>query len=133
MRVLNPRPGLTRTRSEKGREGSANGKRWEDESVFAYIDTLGQQGLLASDRFVADFLVCDDLGNELADFIALQLSPLRIAFIHGILKQPLFEVLRPIAGEFAHKLLRKIRLSHSAPLPLQIRLRNPRTIRGLHA
>jgi hypothetical protein len=83
MRVLNPRSSLTRTRSEKGREGSANGKRWDDESVFAYIDNLGQQGLLSSDRFVADFLVCDDLGNELADFIALQLSPLRVAFIHA--------------------------------------------------
>jgi hypothetical protein len=69
--------------SEKGRQGSANGKRWDDESVFAYIDTLGQEGLLASDRFVADFLVCDDLGNELADFIALQRNPLRIAFIHA--------------------------------------------------
>jgi hypothetical protein len=34
--------------------------------------TLGRSGLLASDDFKADILVCDDLGNELADFIALQ-------------------------------------------------------------
>ena len=82
-RVLHSRQALARTTSEKGRTGSADGERWGSESIFAFIDAAGRTGLLASDRFEADLLICDDLGNELADFIALQRNPLRIAFIHA--------------------------------------------------
>ena len=51
--------------------------------MFELIDRVGRSGLLASDDFKADILVCDDLGNELADFIALQRNPSRVAFIHS--------------------------------------------------
>src|SRR5262249_22263565 len=33
--------------------------------------------------FIPDVLVCDDLGTELADFIAVQLDPPRITAIHA--------------------------------------------------
>jgi len=82
-RVLHSRQALTDTTSEKGGKGSANGEHWGSNSVFSFIDAVGRTGLLASERFRADILVCDDLGNELADFIALQRNPLRIAFIHA--------------------------------------------------
>jgi hypothetical protein len=81
--ILFARAALGGTSSEKGQEGSADGGAWEKGSVFELIDRVGRSGLLASDDFKADILVCDDLGNELADFIALQRNPSRVAFIHA--------------------------------------------------
>jgi hypothetical protein len=82
-RILFARAALDGTSSEKGQEGSADGGSWEKGSLFELIDRAGRSGLLASDEFKADILVCDDLGNELADFIALQRNPSRVAFIHA--------------------------------------------------
>jgi len=82
--VLFARTELSNTTSEKGKEeGTANGTTWEKGSVFELIDRRGRSGLLESDGLKADILVCDDLGNELADFIALQRNPLRVVFIHA--------------------------------------------------
>lgn len=82
-RVLVTCAALKSSQSEKGSIGSATGRGWEKGSVFELIDRTGKSGLLALDGFQADVLICDDEGNELADFIALQRKPIRVAFVHA--------------------------------------------------
>jgi superfamily II DNA or RNA helicase len=85
--ILIPSTGLTVLTSEKGHKnqtGWTHTDRWQPGSVFDYIDGNGQtSSLFTSQAFQPDILICDDLGNELADFIAVQQSPPRIALIHA--------------------------------------------------
>src|SRR5262245_8687535 len=74
---------LDHVRTEKGEKVHPGGAGWEKGSIFEYIDRAGKDGLFASERFQPDILVCDDLGSELADFIAVQSDPPRVAMIHA--------------------------------------------------
>lgn len=75
-------PRLAGVTSEKG-DTPGNGQVWNPGSLFALIDnsTAG----FAMRGFSGDWqtLICDDIGQELADFIAYRLNPPAIAFIHA--------------------------------------------------
>src|SRR5262249_3102502 len=83
LRVLLPLPAVAALNSEKGPVGSATADGWAAGSVFEFIDRAGPTGLLGNLGVNADVLVCDDLGNELADFIVLRFSPPLVAFVHA--------------------------------------------------
>jgi superfamily II DNA or RNA helicase len=73
---------LAGARSEKGNlPGAHDG--WEIGSLFEFIDSLGEGTPLADELRDVDLLVCDDMGTEAADFIAVSRSQKRVIFIHA--------------------------------------------------
>ena len=80
--ILIPVPALATIHSEKG-AGPGNGESWDAGSLFRFIDDgLRQTRGPLSDSF--DEVICDDLGNEVADFIAYRESSSgKIVFIHA--------------------------------------------------
>jgi superfamily II DNA or RNA helicase len=74
--VLHEDSRLLTIKSEKG--GAATGTSWANDSLFGYIDDA--TGLLKNEKI--DLLVCDDLGNELADFIVVTKTP-AVILIHA--------------------------------------------------
>jgi hypothetical protein len=82
LNILVAQPALAAVESEKG-TGKGTFAKWPDKSVFAFIDSNTPAGLLAQEKLDPDLLVCYDIGNEVADFIAVQQSPPRIALIHA--------------------------------------------------
>jgi hypothetical protein len=83
LRVLHPLPAVAALDSEKGAAGSATANGWAVGSVFEFIDRATPTGLMATMGIDPDLVVCDDLGNELADFIVLRFSPPLVAFVHA--------------------------------------------------
>jgi superfamily II DNA or RNA helicase len=81
--ILVSLPALTHITSEKGAAVQPAGAGWLAGSLFEFIDRRGAAGFLASQGFDPDILICDDIGPELADFIAVRLDPPRIALIHA--------------------------------------------------
>lgn len=87
LSLLHPLSALQLIKSEKGTgPGPGPGAGWSAGSLFEFIDqkaaaSAGGRRVFGS-RF--EHLVCDDLNDEVADFIGLQVtgSP-RIAFIHA--------------------------------------------------
>lgn len=81
--LLTAVPGLDVVTSEKG-SGSGNLRTWPAGSLFRLIDDAIVAGR-GNGRFgeVFDAVVCDDLGTEVADFIALdtQQPASRVAFV----------------------------------------------------
>jgi hypothetical protein len=82
LRVFYPDARLKDIDSEKGRKCARNGSGWGKGSLFRFIDRIGHADGLASSE-VFDHLVCDDMGTEVADFIAVSSSDRRVAFIHA--------------------------------------------------
>jgi hypothetical protein len=93
LKVLQPDPALAGIKSEKGIKGvRPKGVGWERDSLFDLVDSLANgrppaEGESSLSRFFkgTQFLVCDDMGTELADFVLGQRDPAgrqRIAFIH---------------------------------------------------
>jgi superfamily II DNA or RNA helicase len=80
--LLTPVPALETIHSEKG-QGPGNGTNWDADSLFRFIDDgLQQEQGPLSDSF--DEVICDDLGSEVADFIAFRESQGgKIVFIHA--------------------------------------------------
>ena len=76
--VLEPDPRLLKIISEKGSAGSATSAGWAKDSLFGYVDELA--GLLGG--LSVELLICDDLGNELADFIVVTSAP-SVILIHA--------------------------------------------------
>jgi hypothetical protein len=80
-------PELRNVVSEKGRQSRPGGAGWERGCLFDAIDTLGVGTALESHFEGASILVCDDLGNETADFIMVQPARngrrKRVVFIHA--------------------------------------------------
>jgi hypothetical protein len=74
---------LTNVESEKGKQCPSDGSGWDTDSVFYLIDNIGKPEGIAQDLSVIDLLVCDDMGTELADFIAGSNSERRVCFIHA--------------------------------------------------
>jgi superfamily II DNA or RNA helicase len=80
--LLTPVKALARATSEKG--AKAKGKtQWDRSSVFGLIAASGTGGLIAREFGVAELLLCDDLGKEVADFVCVNFSDRKIAFIHA--------------------------------------------------
>jgi superfamily II DNA or RNA helicase len=75
------------THDEKGDPGEfsirddGDAVSWQEGSVFHHIDRNKQ--LFEVCKFKPDILVCDDLGTETSDFIALDLRQKRIAILHA--------------------------------------------------
>ncbi|MBN9657046.1 MAG: DEAD/DEAH box helicase family protein [Acidobacteria bacterium] len=81
LKILHPVKALEAIKKEK-EPVSPGGAGWEKASVFGLIDDP-QGELFASQAFKPDILLCDDLGNEWADFIALRSTPPAVIFIHA--------------------------------------------------
>jgi hypothetical protein len=80
--ILTPWKGLDSVLSEKGNTG-ARKTEWDASSIFSIIDSRQNSGLIAQNVGKPQFLFCDDLNNEPADFICASFSKPRIAFIHA--------------------------------------------------
>ena len=61
---------LSRISSEKGDRDSTTGHGWAAGSLFHLIDTLGAGTSMDAELQGIDLLVCDDMGTEIADFLA---------------------------------------------------------------
>jgi hypothetical protein len=87
-------PALATTDTEKGEKIGMDDPKWRRESVFGLLHlilttaepTLEQAttwGQLGHDLASYEIVVCDDGGTEIADFIAINRTAKRIAFIHA--------------------------------------------------
>src|SRR5205807_3082514 len=83
LKVLRSIPALSQIGSEKGQRCPSDGSGWQAGSLFHLIDHLGEGTGLRGELREVDLLVCDDMGNEVADFIAASTSRRSIAFIHA--------------------------------------------------
>lgn len=81
--ILTPIAALQGITSEKGTAVAPGGNGWEAGSLFEFIDRRSVTGLLPTHGGLPEYLVCDDLGNELADFIAFSRNPRRVILIHA--------------------------------------------------
>ncbi|MDC8004297.1 DEAD/DEAH box helicase family protein [Aureisphaera galaxeae] len=69
--------------SEKGIKNGKDDNSWQEKSIFNLIDTFGEKTELAKHFGTKiDLLVCDDMGTECADFIAIT-DDNRLIFIHA--------------------------------------------------
>jgi hypothetical protein len=86
---------------EKGEPGSVvgNGAGWAAGSLFNFIDSLGEGTAVAADLATVEFLVCDDMGTELADFIGLDLQRRRVIAFHA----KAFPVAKPLSASALHE------------------------------
>lgn len=80
--VLTPIDGLQDIHTEKGRKGegvASHGTGWRPGSLFEFVDRHDSP-ISPEDQF--DVLVCDDLGPEVADFIALSTDRNQVVLMH---------------------------------------------------
>lgn len=73
---------LSRISSEKGDRDSTTGDGWAAGSLFHLIDTLGAGTSMDAELQGIDLLVCDDMGTEIADFLALDSTRGRVIAMH---------------------------------------------------
>lgn len=73
LKCLEPVNSFSSAKSEKG-QVSAGTTSFEQSSLFAKVEHLHQND---------SYLFCDDLGNEWADHIAIDLKSARVTFIHS--------------------------------------------------
>jgi len=99
LQILNAAAELANVMSEKGAAGSATGVAWADGSLFDIIDRRGQGTELADAFAGVDLLICDDMGTETADFIALDQGSRRVAAIHA----KAFPTAKPLSASALHE------------------------------
>jgi hypothetical protein len=80
--LLTTEPVLENVTSEKG-EQHAGQRGWTRSSLFGVIDRSNRSGLIATHFPEADFVFCDDLGKEVADFVCVSFKHRKIALIHA--------------------------------------------------
>jgi len=80
LKIFIPIDGLNKITTEKG-DFTLEG--WKKGSLFYLIDTRGKGTPLVKHFKNIDTLVCDDMGTEIADFIAVNTHDLRVIFIHA--------------------------------------------------
>lgn len=80
--LLSTEPILARVTGEKGTFRPRQ-KNWNHDSLFGVIDRSAKDGILAKHFPESDFVFCDDLGKEVADFVAVSFEKKRIALIHA--------------------------------------------------
>lgn len=99
LQILTPIHELAAISTETGTAGSATRAGWASGSLFQLIDTLGAgtglQPFLAS----FDLLVCDDMGTEIADFIAVDQPGRRVVAIHA----KAFSSAKPLSASALHE------------------------------
>jgi superfamily II DNA or RNA helicase len=100
LRILEPIVELASTGTEKGEVGSAGSKGWAQGSLFSLIDSMGS-GTPMEDAFDGvSLLICDDMGTEIADFIALDESGPRVIAIHA----KAFSTPKPLSASALHEI-----------------------------
>jgi superfamily II DNA or RNA helicase len=100
LQILNPVAELAGLASEKGGGGSATGTGWENGSLFDIIDRRGEGTQLADAFAGVDLLICDDMGTETADFIAIDQTGRRVAAIHA----KAFPTAKPLSASALHEI-----------------------------
>jgi hypothetical protein len=80
--ILTEWKALSKVESEKGQPGGKK-KKWDAFSIFNLIDSPAEAGLIRRHFGNREFLFCDDLNTEPADFICASFSDRKIAFIHA--------------------------------------------------
>ncbi len=84
--LFNTHSCITKTTSEKGGKSKPiSGNQWHKDSLFGLIcrSAKGYGDPKLEQMCGFDYLICDDLGNEIADFIGLDSINKRIVFIHA--------------------------------------------------
>ena len=100
LQILEPIPELRSKGTEKGVRGSATALGWAAGSLFALIDALGSGTAMSAAFRGVSLLVCDDMGTEIADFIALDESKPRVIAIHA----KAFSEPRPLSASALHEI-----------------------------
>jgi superfamily II DNA or RNA helicase len=100
LQILNPIPDLAAAGSEKGAAASATGAGWADGSLFNIVDRRGEGTDLAASFEGFDLLICDDMGTETADFIAVDQGTRRVAAIHA----KAFKAAKPLSASSLHEI-----------------------------
>jgi superfamily II DNA or RNA helicase len=75
-------PALAKAASEKGQAGP-NKASWDTDSLFSIIANTSAAGLIGRQFGPCDWIFCDDLNKEVADFICANFETRKIAFIHA--------------------------------------------------
>jgi hypothetical protein len=83
LRILESVPALATIGSEKGAPKSATGPGWAQGSLFHLVDKLGSGTAMAVWLHDVNLLVCDDMGTEIADFIAVDAAHNRVVALHA--------------------------------------------------
>ncbi len=81
--ALDALAGISEAEKEKGAPGSTCKKTWPDGSIFELIDHKPVGLLRAADWPNLDYLICEDMGTETADFVAVDQRNRRLALLHA--------------------------------------------------
>ena len=100
LQILTGVRDLANATSEKGAPGSATGAGWAAGSLFNIIDQRGKGTELADALADVDLLICDDMGTETADFIAVSQGGRRVAAIHA----KAFPTAKPLSASALHEI-----------------------------
>jgi len=80
--LLTTEPLLQGITSEKGSIRSGQ-KNWQAASLFGVIDKSRKEGIIAKYFPDSDFVFCDDLGKEIADFVCVSFATRKIVLVHA--------------------------------------------------
>ena len=83
QKILQPVPELATIGTEKGQRVAQGTNKRQDGSLFDLLDNVGRGTSLESRLRGVNILVCDDMGTEMADFVAVDSSQRRAIFIHA--------------------------------------------------
>mgnify|MGYP000925458510 CR=1 FL=1 len=81
--LLEPISELSTIGEEKGKIPFTNNSKWPNDSLFHFIDSLGENTQGESLFGKPDILVCDDMDSEIADFILADFKLQKVVFIHA--------------------------------------------------
>lgn len=100
LQIMHAVPELASITTEKGKDGSATADGWATGSLFALIDALGAGTSMNTFLNGVGLLVCDDMGTEIADFIALDETDRRVIAIHA----KAFPTAKPLSAGALHEI-----------------------------
>lgn len=98
LQILEPIATLAKISSEKGPPDSAGPDGWVADCLFGLIDKPSLDPEM--ERFFTgfDLVVCDDMGTEIADFVALNETTRRVVAIHA----KAFPKAKPLSASALH-------------------------------
>ncbi|MGV3466549.1 MAG: DEAD/DEAH box helicase, partial [Heyndrickxia sp.] len=83
--LFHKHPCITAIKSEKGNDKLlASSNQWHQNTLFGLIARggVGYADKVLESAFCFDYVLCDDLGNEIADFIAIDEAKKKVVLIH---------------------------------------------------
>jgi hypothetical protein len=81
--VLSVRPVLQHATSEKGEKPKPDWSHWPARTVFGLIDNRKPGSLLQTMFGSVEFLFCDDMDTESCDFMCVNFTNRKLAFLHA--------------------------------------------------